>query len=187
MDLPRIIFLVSGKRKSGKDYTVEKIKESIGVHCEIVRISAPIKTHWANNLGLNLNELLGDGPYKEKYRVDMIKWSDEIRQKDYGYFCKAACKDATKKFIWIVSDTRRKTDLKWFRETYGEKIKTIRVTTSNEIREQRGWIFKTGVDDSISECDLDDVNEWDYVINNTPQNYETDLSKVLTYMKTFVV
>lgn len=29
MDLPRIIFLVSGKRKSGKDYTVEKIKQSL--------------------------------------------------------------------------------------------------------------------------------------------------------------
>lgn len=23
----------------------------------------------------------------------MIEWSDEMRQKDYGYFCKIACSD----------------------------------------------------------------------------------------------
>lgn len=57
---------------------------------QIVRISAPIKTEWSKKLNLNLNELLSDGPYKEKYRRDMIEWSDGVRAKDYGYFCRAA-------------------------------------------------------------------------------------------------
>lgn len=30
------------------------------------------------------------GEYKEAHRQDMIKWSEQIRQKDYGYFCQAA-------------------------------------------------------------------------------------------------
>lgn len=57
---------------------------------EIIRISEPIKSHWAKEKGLDLNELLSDGPYKEKYRKEMIDWSDDIRQKDPGYFCRLA-------------------------------------------------------------------------------------------------
>lgn len=55
---------------------------------EIIRISEPIKSHWAKEKGLDLNELLSDGPYKEKYRKEMIDWSDDVRQKDPGYFCR---------------------------------------------------------------------------------------------------
>lgn len=41
-------------------------------------------------MNLDLKELLSDGPLKEKYRKDMITWSDEVRAKDYGYFCRVA-------------------------------------------------------------------------------------------------
>jgi len=56
----------------------------------IIRLSGPIKTHWSKSLGLDINQLLGSGEYKEKYRLEMIKWSEDIRRKDYGYFCRAA-------------------------------------------------------------------------------------------------
>lgn len=68
--------------------------------------------------------------------------------------------------IWIVSDIRRKTDIRWFRENYGKLIKTIRIVADEDTRKQRGYHFKIGVDDVTSECDLDDYNEWDLVINN---------------------
>lgn len=100
----------------------------------------------------------------------MIKWSEEVRDKDNGYFCKAACENgmfalstinciyavcivyflkqftlkAPVKDIWIVSDIRRKTDLKWFGETYGKLIKTIRINADQSVREKRGWIFTSG-------------------------------------------
>lgn len=61
--------------------------------CEIVRISEPIKGNYARTHNLDLSQLMGDGPYKEKYRLDMIKWSEEVRNNDYGYFCKAACEN----------------------------------------------------------------------------------------------
>lgn len=59
--------------------------------CDVIKISEPIKSHWAKEKNLDLKELLGDGEYKEKYRKDMIEWSDEIRKTDYGYFCRVAC------------------------------------------------------------------------------------------------
>lgn len=37
-----------------------------------------------------MNQLLSDGEYKEKYRLEMIKWGEDKRREDNGYFCKAA-------------------------------------------------------------------------------------------------
>lgn len=57
---------------------------------EIIRISEPIKSHWAKEKNLDLKELLSDGPYKEQYRKEMIVWSDSVRQMDSGFFCREA-------------------------------------------------------------------------------------------------
>lgn len=48
--------------------------------------------------------------------------------------------------IWIVSDIRRKTDIGWFRETYGDKIKTIRIEVDESVRKKRGWVFSEGTE-----------------------------------------
>lgn len=68
--------------------------------------------------------------------------------------------------IWIVSDVRRKTDLRWFKETYKDLIKTIRIVADEETRKSRGFQYQDGIDNVASECDLDDYEEWDLVINN---------------------
>ena len=74
-----------------------------------------------------------------RYRLDMITWSTAIRQADYTYFCKAAIEkyNAAQYPIWIVSDCRRETDFKYFKETYGDKVKTVRIEASEEIRTER--------------------------------------------------
>ena len=95
----------------------------------------------------------------------MIVWSDEMRAKDYGVFCREASKNIAKETV-IVSDIRRKTDIKWFREIFGIKAKLIRIKCQDCVRENRGWKFQSGVDDIQSECDLDDWNEWDLAIEN---------------------
>ncbi|XP_069694889.1 phosphomevalonate kinase isoform X3 [Periplaneta americana] len=90
---PSSVLLFSGKRKSGKDYLTDKIHERLGVqNVAMIKISAPIKTHWAEKHHLNFEELMSAGEYKEKHRQDMIKWSEEIRNNNYGYFCEAAVK-----------------------------------------------------------------------------------------------
>lgn len=55
-----------------------------------MRISKPLKGAYAKSNNLNIEELMSSGVYKEKHRLDMIKWSDEIRLKDPGYFCRLA-------------------------------------------------------------------------------------------------
>lgn len=67
--------------------------------------------------------------------------------------------------IVIVSDIRRKSDIAFFRDN-GYHIKTIRINADTEVRQSRGWKFECGVDDVQSECDLDDYNKWDMVIDN---------------------
>lgn len=68
--------------------------------------------------------------------------------------------------IWIVSDIRRRTDIKWFKETYKHLIRTIRIHADEDTRKSRGYVFKDGIDNAQSECDLDDYLGWDLTINN---------------------
>lgn len=179
---PKYILLFSGKRKCGKDFITDILHKRLGDDKSvIIKVSGPIKTHWSKNLGLDLNKLLDSSEYKEQYRFEMIKWSESIRKKDSGYFCRAAIDmyNARDKPIWIVSDTRRKTDIHWFQENYKDFCKTIRVITNPEIRQQRGWKFVAGIDDAETECDLDDFDNWDLKIENNDNDVETILEKIL--------
>jgi phosphomevalonate kinase len=94
---------VRGSRTNYEKYLPKRFSLG-GERCTIVRISGPLKRLYAQNHKLDFQELLSDGPYKEIYRVDMINWSDKIREKDPGYFCKAASEMAEKK---IGVDCRR--------------------------------------------------------------------------------
>jgi phosphomevalonate kinase len=191
------ILLFSGKRKSGKDFITEKLlaryksnfidSQILPLFCfslgrenaEIIRISEPIKSTWAKENNLDLEQLLSDGPYKEKYRQNMIVWSDEMRAKDSGIFCRAASENISKSIV-IVSDIRRKTDIKWFQENFGDKIALVRILCDDTERSRRGWIFQEAVDDIQSECDLDDWTEWNSVIEN---NGNRDISSMLEDIK----
>lgn len=133
---------------------------------QIIRISEPIKSEWAKKLNLSLTELLSDGPYKEKYRKQMITWSETVRNEDPGIFCREAMKAANSSII-IVSDIRRRSDIRWFKENYGDRIRTIRIFADDSVRVQRGWVFTYGVDDNASELDLDGFTPWDYSIENS--------------------
>lgn len=141
-------------------YILKRLPES-----QIIRISEPIKSSWSKELNLDLKLLLSDGPYKEKYRKDMIEWSDKVRAEDPGFFCRAAMLGASSKVI-IVSDVRRKTDIKFFKEEYGSLVKTVHISCPIDIRQERGWLFQEGVDDVQSECDLDDFVGWDFKFLN---------------------
>lgn len=65
----------------------------------------------------------------------------------------------------VVSDIRRKTDIKFF-EQEGYNLKTIRIEATETTREKRGWHFQDGVDNVQSECDLDDFTRWHFQVKN---------------------
>ncbi|XP_057329637.1 phosphomevalonate kinase [Microplitis mediator] len=179
---PDHILLFCGKRKSGKDYITDNLQKRLGSEKSIIiKLSGPIKSHWAKSFNLDMNQLLSDGEYKEKYRLEMIKWGEDKRREDNGYFCKAAIEmyNAPSKKIWIISDVRRKTDIKWFKEVYGELCKTIRIKCNDDIRSQRGWKFTPGIDDCETECDLDDVNDWDLEIINERGDLDDIIANII--------
>ncbi|XP_058063897.1 phosphomevalonate kinase isoform X2 [Anopheles bellator] len=131
-------------------------------------------------MGLDLDELLGDSAYKERYRQQMIEWSEEQRRRDYGIFCREACRTILRE-VCIVSDVRRRTDICYFVDTYGKaRIRTVRIEANDEARAVRGWHFQRGVDDVPSECDLDVFNEWDLrIANNCSANVEDLLGQMV--------
>ncbi|XP_014235774.1 phosphomevalonate kinase [Trichogramma pretiosum] len=183
---PDRILIFSGKRKSGKDFITDELFKRLGDDKSvIIKLSGPIKTHWAKVKNLDADQLFGDGKYKEIYRLEMAKWGEHMRNKDYGYFCRAAIQmyNASNKSIWIVSDARRKSDLKWFREYCHSACRTIRVSCSDETRAQRGYVFTRGIDDAETECDLDDVLDWDLEVKNDNLNIEYIIKKIEDILK----
>mmetsp|Transcript_6017 Transcript_6017/g.14533 ORF Transcript_6017/g.14533 Transcript_6017/m.14533 type:complete len:206 (-) Transcript_6017:344-961(-) len=161
----QVVVIFSGKRKSGKDYITNKLHEELGDKtAEIGRLSGPLKKAYADEHNLDFKKLLSDGPYKETYRKDMIRWGEERRNIDPGYFAKLVVAEATRPVL-IISDARRPTDLKFFQEDAKFSVITVRVEASEDTRTRRGWKFTNGVDNVESECGLDG-RQWDFVIQN---------------------
>ncbi|XP_073703835.1 phosphomevalonate kinase [Garra rufa] len=182
---PRTILLFSGKRKSGKDYVTDLIQKRLTTDmCCILRLSAPLKHQYAKDHKLDYEELLGSGQYKESYRADMIRWGEMKRQQDSGFFCRLAIKHATQP-IWIISDCRRMSDVRWFREEFPGKCVCVRVEASEQTRSQRGWRFTTGIDDAESECGLDEGVKFDCIIRNDGADdiLEKQLGDLLSLIK----
>ncbi|NWU60124.1 PMVK kinase, partial [Dromas ardeola] len=93
--------------------------------------------------GLDFQRLLDASAYKETYRQDMIRWGEEKRCADPGFFCRTAVEGAAQP-VWVVSDTRRLSDVEWFRDVYGDAVQTVRVVASEETRKRRNWVFVAG-------------------------------------------
>lgn len=175
-----VVLLFSGKRKSGKDYVVAELTKLFGEEkCEVLRLSGPLKKQYALEHGLDFEKLLDSSMYKEKFRKSMIEWGESKRKEDSEFFCDLATKDACKP-VWIISDCRRRTDIKYFRERF--KTIHVRVGASDEIRKLRGWSFVGGIDDAESECDLDNEAVDVFVDNNGDSKALETVLKELTQL-----
>lgn len=182
MECPKAVVVISGKRKSGKDFISDILLERIGVDkCGVFRLSGPLKLQYAKEHNLNFEKLLEATEYKEKYRADMITWGEERRKRDPSFFCELATSNGSSTMIWVISDARRLTDVNYFKQKYSNATITVRVECDNATRQQRGFIFTTGVDDAESECGLDTGVNWDIIIynNGDKEEFEASLSKVL--------
>ncbi|EHB07298.1 Phosphomevalonate kinase [Heterocephalus glaber] len=182
---PRLVLLFSGKRKSGKDFVTEALRSRLGADvCAVLRLSGPLKKQYAQEHGLSFERLLDASSYKEAYRSDMIRWGEEKRRADAGFFCRKVVEGVSQQ-VWLVSDTRRVSDVQWFQEAYGTVTQTVRVVASEQSRRQRGWVFTPGVDDAESECGLDNLDGFDWVIENhgDEQQLEEELEKLLGFIR----
>ena len=76
---PNVLYLFSGKRKSGKDFICQKLVECLNeqtnsFNISLITLSAPLKEIYAAEHNLDYEKLLDSSDYKEKYRLDMIKY-----------------------------------------------------------------------------------------------------------------
>ncbi|KAL3238965.1 hypothetical protein MRX96_048005 [Rhipicephalus microplus] len=159
---PKVILVFSGKRKSGKDYVTEMLRKRIGDDkCTIIRLSEPLKEAYAKEHNLDCNRLLDSSDYKELYRAKMKRGQPEFP-------------------VWIVSDARRESDIEYFRESFACPTLTVRVKACEGTRQARGWVHTPGIDDATTECGLDHIDNWDFVIsNNDGDDLEGQLESVL--------
>ena len=65
------VIVLSGKRKSGKDFLGEKLGEHL--NATLLHLSEPLKLRFAEIHQINGDELLNSSAYKENYRKEMIK------------------------------------------------------------------------------------------------------------------
>lgn len=100
-DAPRIVLLFSGKRKSGKDFVTETLRSRLGADvCAVLRLSGPLKEQYAQEHGLDFERLLDASSYKEAHRSDMIRWGEEKRQADPGFFCRKIVEGVSQP-VWV--------------------------------------------------------------------------------------
>lgn len=175
---PKLILLLSGKRKSGKDFVERLLLERFPNSILSFRISSPIKKEFARERNLDYEELLTSSSYKENYRHKMVEWSESVRRTDPNYFLRLAIIEAYEKIngserkIWLLNDARRFCDLKYFSDPTeinldGDcEVITIRITANDAVRKQRGWIFDDKIDTKPTECGLDSYQSWTYQIHN---------------------
>ena len=73
---PHLLLVLSGKRKSGKDYVTKKLVDTLDsklVDIRLCTLSACLKEQYAKENNLDYERLLDSSSYKESYRTDMIK------------------------------------------------------------------------------------------------------------------
>lgn len=184
---PKLVIILSGKRKSGKDHASTLISNHVGSigksRLAILRIAGPIKREFASNNKLDFERLLDSSSYKEDHRVSMVEWSERYREKEgWNCFLEQAIEDqkAIDKPIWILNDARRTCDVEYFENNpafRGSKIIKIRIEATEKTRTSRGWEFVDGIDNMNTECGLDSYKDWTLVINNN-NNDETMLSEL---------
>ena len=184
---PRVVALISGKRKSGKDYSTEILLGMLGGDvAEVGRLSGPLKKAYAEEHGLDYERLLSADSYKEKYRKDMIHWGQRRREADPGFFARIVVGQCEKPIL-VVSDARRLSDLEYFlgKDRFRDATVTVRVRASEESRRSRGWQFKEGVDDNESECGLDGFEGWTYVVDNDgdEEKLQEELQKLARHLR----
>ncbi|KAK0410093.1 hypothetical protein QR680_004939 [Steinernema hermaphroditum] len=187
----KLVVCFSGKRKSGKDYVSGKLLERLrkDYAAQLAGISWSLKDEFAEIEKVDKEELRTDGPFKEVYRKHMVEFGERKRNEDPSYFCRAAMSSLDlSTSIAIITDCRRPSDLAYF-GSQGYRRITVRVQAPLEVREQRGFKFTQGIDDSDTECALDEwPHPWDFVIDNVgnSRSLEESLQRLISEIGRFV-
>ncbi len=169
------IIVLSGKQYSGKD-TVAKILLENLTNFKRIGLGDAIKLEYSEKTNIPFEEIEKN---KHLYRQDLINLGNKRRSEDKDYWIK---KVISQPGNIIVPDVRVKRELEFFK---AENAFTIRVEASRETRSQRGKLVG---ETDVTEVDLDDVKDWNYVISNnsTYENLQAESLKLANEIKSFL-
>ena len=162
----RKLIIFSGKQYSGKD-TAAKILIELMPNLKRCAMGDIIKIEYGKQYGLSYEEIENNKP---KYRQGLIDLGNWGRQQSPDYWLE---KIIAQEGDIVVTDVRIKHEYEVFKSAGAI---SVRVEADRDIRESRGGNL-VGEDD-VTEVDLDDIQDWDFVIDNN-KDYETLKSKVL--------
>ncbi len=160
------IIIFSGKQYSGKDTAAKILMEAMPEfkRCAMGDI---IKIEYAKKHNLTFEEIEANKP---KYRQGLIDLGNWGRAQNPDYWLE---KIVAQEGNIVVTDVRIKHEYEVFKKSGAI---SIRIEAAREIREARGG--KLVGEDDVTEVDLDNIQDWDFLIDNN-KDYETLRKNVL--------
>ena len=159
------IIIFSGKQYSGKDTAAKIMLDKMPTfkRCAMGDI---IKLTYGKEKNLTLEEIEKN---KAQYRPDLIELGNWGRVQDQDYWLKKIIEQDGN---IIVTDVRVPHEYEVFKNAGAI---TIRVEATRETRAKRGVLVG---ENDITEVGLDNITDWDFVINNN-YDYENLKEQVL--------
>ena len=160
------IITFSGKQYSGKDTAAKILLEELKdfKRCAMGDI---IKIEYGKLHNLSYEEIENN---KSQYRLGLIDLGNWGRKQSPDYWLE---KIIAQEGNIVVTDVRIKHEYEIFKKAGAI---TIRVEADRDLREARGG--KLIGEDDVTEIDLDNIQDWDFVIDNN-KDYETLRKSVL--------
>lgn len=166
------IIIFSGKQYAGKDTAAKILLDSMPEfrRCAMGDI---IKLTYGKEKSLSYDEIERN---KAKYRADLITLGNWGRSQSPDYWLQ---KIVEQDGNIVVTDVRIPHEYDVFKKA--DAI-SIRIEATRDVRASRGQLIG---EDDITEVGLDNITDWDYVIeNNTTYEYlKTQVSKVIKDIK----
>ena len=166
------IIIFSGKQYSGKD-TAAKIMLNKMQDYKRCAMGDIIKLTYGAEKGLSFEEIEKNKP---TYRQDLINLGNWGRAQDPDYWLKKILEQPGN---IIVTDVRVPHEYEVFKNAGAV---AVRVEASRETRAKRGTLIG---ENDITETGLDNITNWDYVINNN-KDYdflENQVDKIIEALK----
>lgn len=163
------IIIFSGKQYSGKDTVAKILLEKMP---EFMRFAMGdvIKLEYGKEHGLTYEEIERNKPMYRQGLIDLGNWG---RAQDPDYWLK---KIVSQPGNIMVTDVRVPHEYEIFKAAGAI---AIRVEASREVRASRGDLIG---ENDVTEVGLDDIKDWDYVIENN-SSYEALKQKALNLVE----
>ncbi len=166
------IIIFSGKQYSGKDTAAKIMMEKMPEYkrCAVGDI---IKSTYGKERGLTCEEIEKN---KSLYRQDLINLGNWGRSQNPDYWLEKIIEQDGN---IIVTDVRVPHEYEVFKNAGAV---TIRVESSRSTRMQRGNLIG---EDDITETGLDDIKDWDFVVDNNSdyENLRKNVEEIIEKLK----